>query len=126
MIAQQLKPWGDALEQMFGKPEPPVDYTFVKTEERGRSRTGSLEGITEKEITQLLGVKPWRTTRSEGDGKVTREWAFRVKVGRTFLDGHFGIWDYKNYEPAKTKSHWSTYGNADTLEKIFGPKYRRE
>jgi hypothetical protein len=102
----------------------PLDYTYHPTIERGRSRTGGLEKITLKEIQAILGPKI-KPIVGSGDGKVRREWCFRVKVGRLFLDGHFAIWDYRDHRALSKVDSWSTYGNHDTLEKIFGDKYKR-
>ena len=86
----------------------PYNASFV-----GTHRTGTLNGVTKKMITTILGFKP----NMENDGeKVTACWQF-------FADGVLcAILDYK--ESFKVYEA-SCYGPAAAFEKIFGPLYER-
>lgn len=74
-------------------------------------RTGSIQNVTEKDITTKLGIKPIRYSKNEGDGKVTRQWVFTVDNEK------FAIWDYKGSAKFNQFSFW---GQRDVMGKIFG------
>lgn len=70
-------------------------------------KTGSLDpSITEKEITETLGVEPERFE----DEKVTVEWFFAWK-GQPCA-----MWDYRG-------AQWSTYGPPEAFREMFGARW---
>jgi hypothetical protein len=79
----------------------------------GYGRTGTINDIDPKTITAILGFKPKKYSRDDGDGKVTMQWCFMIG-GR-----QFAIWDYRG-------SRWSCYGNAQELSALFGADYFQE
>jgi hypothetical protein len=70
-------------------------------------KTGSLDpSITEKKITETLGVEPDKFN----DEKVTVEWSFAWK-GQPCA-----IWDYRG-------AQWSTYGPPEAFRELFGRQW---
>ena len=77
----------------------------------GTHRTGTLSDITVAEINDKLGFTP---NIKDDPYKVVNSWQFRV--GKHVC----AIWDYKG---SHEYGSFSTYGEADTLRKIFGKHY---
>ena len=77
----------------------------------GTHRTGGLVGISADEISETLGFRP---NVSDDPSKVVNSWQFRI--GRDVL----AIWDYKG---SHKYGSFSTFGDAQTLQKIFGSHY---
>lgn len=82
----------------------------------GASRTGRLEEMTVEAITERLGFAP---NVADDHTKVKHSWGFKVEGA----PGYFGIWDYKM---SHLFGQFSTYGDAATLEKLFGSRYHDE
>lgn len=78
----------------------------------GGHRTGTLTGITKKEIDLTLGFTPNVDDDSE---KVKYSWGFVVD------DHQCGVWDY--YGSWREKE-FSTYGPHATLTAVFGTHYK--
>lgn len=74
-------------------------------------KTGELsESITEKKITETLGVEPERFGDEGEDGKVTLQWSFAWK-GQPCA-----MWDYKG-------ARWSTYGPPEAFREMFAARW---
>ena len=83
----------------------------------GFGKTGCLTNLSKEEIVARLGMKPnILNNRWSDDRKVKNEWSFRV--GGML----FSIWDWY---PEKGNTSWSTNGDPDVLEAIFGSNYRQ-
>ena len=89
------------------QPERPVPYSgFI-----GSHRTGNLQNMTAKKISDILGFKP----NSRGDAsKVVSEWLF------TYKGVQYAIWDYKG---SHRYGQYSTYGPSEGYRELFGTDY---
>lgn len=87
---------------------------IVPCDVSGSYRTGSIAGLTVKEVCDILGFKP--NVQDDPD-KVQYSWGF------TADNVLCGIWDYKSY--AVEPMYFSTYGPHEVFEKLFGSKYSK-
>ena len=77
----------------------------------GAHRTGTLDDINAKTISEILGFEP--NVQDDPD-KVVNSWGFEV-------DGVFcGIWDYKG---SHKYGSFSTFGPNEVFEKLFPAHY---
>lgn len=73
----------------------------------GSHRTGSIEGYSAKEISQILGFKP---NADDDPDKVSHSWGF-------LADGRqCGIWSYRGSERFQS---FSTYGPQEVFDQLF-------
>jgi len=100
----------DALEK---EKEAPDSDEIVPVNEGGPHRTGTLTGITAKEITKILG---FASNVDDYASKVKYSWGF--KIGGKLC----GIWDYKGSYRYK---QFSTYGPDHIFKKLFGDRYQK-
>jgi len=86
----------------------------------GPYKTGRLEGITVREIIQILDLAP--NVKDDPD-KVDNAWgflAFEDDTKREMKMHRCGIWDYKG---SQYLGEFSTYGNSDVFKFLFGERY---
>jgi len=99
------KDFDEAIEKLLVKDQ------ITPYPHAGSNRTGDLQGLTYKDICDILGFKP---NCNDDPDKVKYSWGF------TYKDKHFGVWDYKGGHKYK---EWSTYGDHNLLREIFGHNY---
>lgn len=74
-------------------------------------KTGTLHGLTQREITQRLGFGP---NVMDDESKVAFSWGFT-------LDGvDCAVWDWKGSHYDKK---WSAFGPHDRMRELFGNHY---
>lgn len=78
----------------------------------GAHRTGALAGISEGQITEVLGFAP---TRHSVEGKTDQEWRF------TAGGAPCAIWDFKR---SGRNGMWSTFGPPAVFLALFGERTR--
>jgi len=74
----------------------------------GDQRTGTLDGITAQQITDVLGFGP---NIDDDPDKVVNSWGFKYKGQRC------GIWDYKG---SHHDNAFSTFGPREIFVELFG------
>jgi hypothetical protein len=80
----------------------------------GTHRTGGLNNISAEQISEILGFK---SNVDDDPDKVVNSWA-----GES--DGElFAIWDYKG---SHNYNQFSTWGDSETLDRLFGAYFRSE
>lgn len=113
-IQKMLRNMAVEIRENRGPAIKPDSLHIVPAEVYSSHRTGSLDGITAKEISAILGFTP---NRADDPSKVVNSWSGRA-------DGNeIAIWDYKG---SQRYNRFSTYGNAKVLKAIFGDKYTSE
>lgn len=88
-----------------------IKPTILPVNEAGDSRTGTINGLTTKQVEERIGFPP----NLKGDpDKVKHEWGFTVNGMRC------GVWDYKGSEDY---NQFSTFGPLKALHLVFGENY---
>lgn len=88
-------------------------YPYDKS---GSHKTGTISGLTKKQIQKILGFKP----NLQGDAdKIKYEWGFYVDSSNC----NFSIWDYKG---SHKYNQFSTYGPHEIFLELFGANYVAE
>jgi len=97
-----------------------MKYTIAapKRPKSGDYKTGSLERITMKEITEILDMAP---NVEDDPDKVVNSWGFNA-LPDDDKPGWYrcGIWDYKG---SHHLGKFSTYGEPDVFKSLFGDRY---
>ena len=90
----------------------------------GDYKTGALERITVKEISEILDMAP---NVEDDPDKVVNSWSFNAFSDRESPDfddkpGWYrcAIWDYKS---SQCLGKFSTYGEPDVFKSLFGDRY---
>lgn len=79
--------------------------------ERAGSRTGRLEGLSEEDVTKILGFPP----ENRGGSPL---WRFKASIdgGKPY---HCGIWEHRGHR-------FSTGGVSEVFKALFGDSYQHE
>ncbi len=90
---------------------------IVPVAKAGEYKTGSLVGLTKKDIIEKLGFGP---NVDDDPYKVTASWGFLFNPDAEKKGPVCGVWDYKG---SARSGEWSTYGPREVFVAIFGEKY---
>tara|TARA_B100001248_G_scaffold258765_1_gene243610 strand:- start:1183 stop:1512 length:330 start_codon:yes stop_codon:yes gene_type:complete len=100
--------------------EVDMNYTIAAPTrpKAGDYKSGSLERITVKEITQILEMAP---NVEDDPSKVANSWGFNA-LPDDDKPGWYrcAIWDYKG---SQYLGKFSTYGEPDVFKFLFGDRY---